>query len=143
MNNLAQPSQTPCVLLQLQRIILYKRLLEAYPFQRQRIVREAKLDIPPLYRAHIWAALLDVQVTRHHNSSEHELSTLLHNASESQFSSLHASFSFCQRLQRGQEIGQLTRAFLFPMFAVMFYTEITPEWTFFKSQSSYSIQSQI
>ncbi|KAM7291014.1 hypothetical protein ISCGN_027590, partial [Ixodes scapularis] len=46
---------------QLQRIILYKRLLEAYPFQRQRIVREAKLDIPPLYRAHIWAALLDVQ----------------------------------------------------------------------------------
>uniref|UniRef100_A0A6B0VFX4 Putative serine/threonine protein kinase n=1 Tax=Ixodes ricinus TaxID=34613 RepID=A0A6B0VFX4_IXORI len=46
---------------QLQRIILYKRLLEAYPYQRQRIVREAKLDIPPLYRAHIWAALLDVQ----------------------------------------------------------------------------------
>ncbi|KAG0419976.1 hypothetical protein HPB47_003761, partial [Ixodes persulcatus] len=52
------PTEQLC---QLQRIILYKRLLEAYPFQRQRIVREAKLDIPPLYRAHIWAALLDVQ----------------------------------------------------------------------------------
>lgn len=46
---------------QLQRVILYNRLLEAYPFQRQRILHEAKLDIPPLYRANIWAALLDVQ----------------------------------------------------------------------------------
>ncbi|KAH6934762.1 hypothetical protein HPB50_000693 [Hyalomma asiaticum] len=52
-----------CVLLQtqLQRIILYSRLLEAYPYQKQRIIQEAKLDIPPLYRAHIWSALLDVQ----------------------------------------------------------------------------------
>lgn len=46
---------------QLQRVILYDRLLEAYPYQKQRIIREAKLDIPPLYRAHIWSALLDVQ----------------------------------------------------------------------------------
>ncbi|XP_049268147.1 TBC domain-containing protein kinase-like protein isoform X2 [Rhipicephalus sanguineus] len=46
---------------QLQRIILYNRLLEAYPYQKQRIIQEAKLDIPPLCRAHIWSALLDVQ----------------------------------------------------------------------------------
>ncbi|XP_077518932.1 TBC domain-containing protein kinase-like protein isoform X1 [Amblyomma americanum] len=46
---------------QLQRVILYNRLLEAYPYQKQRIIHEAKLDIPPLYRAHIWSALLDVQ----------------------------------------------------------------------------------
>ncbi|XP_075544109.1 TBC domain-containing protein kinase-like protein isoform X2 [Dermacentor variabilis] len=46
---------------QLQRVILYNRLLEAYPYQKQRIIQEAKLDIPPLYRAHIWSALLDVQ----------------------------------------------------------------------------------
>ncbi|KAL3247205.1 hypothetical protein MRX96_057144 [Rhipicephalus microplus] len=46
---------------QIQRIILYNRLLEAYPYQQQRIIREAKLDIPPLCRALIWSALLDVQ----------------------------------------------------------------------------------
>ncbi|XP_064481936.1 TBC domain-containing protein kinase-like protein [Ornithodoros turicata] len=46
---------------QLHRIILYSRLLQAYPFKKLRIVREAKTDIPPLYRGYVWAALLEIQ----------------------------------------------------------------------------------
>lgn len=46
---------------QLHRIILYRRLLEAYPYKRPQIIREAKVDIPPLYRANVWASLLEVE----------------------------------------------------------------------------------
>ncbi|XP_067138557.1 TBC domain-containing protein kinase-like protein [Centruroides vittatus] len=46
---------------QLHRIILYSRLLEAYPYKRSQIIREARTDIPPLYRAHVWAALLEIE----------------------------------------------------------------------------------
>ncbi|XP_035208219.1 TBC domain-containing protein kinase-like protein isoform X2 [Stegodyphus dumicola] len=46
---------------QLHRIILFKRLLEAYPYKRSQILHEAKVDIPPLYRPLIWAALLEIE----------------------------------------------------------------------------------
>ena len=47
-------------MVQFHRIVLYDRLLQAYPFTRSRIVKEARIDIPPLVRAKVWAALLDV-----------------------------------------------------------------------------------
>ncbi|ESO83835.1 hypothetical protein LOTGIDRAFT_132681 [Lottia gigantea] len=46
---------------QFHRIILYERLLKAYPYKRPYIWKEARLDIPPLVRAHVWAALLEVE----------------------------------------------------------------------------------
>ncbi|CAL1269718.1 unnamed protein product [Larinioides sclopetarius] len=46
---------------QLHRIVLFKRLLEAYPYKRTQIFQECKLDIPPLYRPWIWAALLEIE----------------------------------------------------------------------------------
>ncbi|CAG5132571.1 unnamed protein product, partial [Candidula unifasciata] len=46
---------------QFHRIILYERLLTAYPFKRPYIWREARIDIPPLVRAYVWAALLEVE----------------------------------------------------------------------------------
>lgn len=46
---------------QFHRIILYDRLLIAYPFKRAHIWREARVDIPPLVRANVWAALLEVE----------------------------------------------------------------------------------
>lgn len=46
---------------QLYRIILFRRLLEAYPYKRPQILHEAKIDIPPLYRSKIWAALLEIE----------------------------------------------------------------------------------
>jgi len=46
---------------QFHRIVLFQRLLEGYPYTRERIVREARIDIPPLLRGKIWAALLGVQ----------------------------------------------------------------------------------
>ncbi|KAI8798608.1 TBC domain-containing protein kinase protein [Biomphalaria glabrata] len=46
---------------QFHRIILFERLLNAYPFKRPYIWREARVDIPPLVRAHVWAAILEVE----------------------------------------------------------------------------------
>lgn len=48
------------MLFQFHRIILYERLLQGYPYTKSRIVKEARLDIPPLLRAKVWAAMLDV-----------------------------------------------------------------------------------
>jgi len=45
---------------QLYRIILFDKLLEAYPVTRSLVVREAREDIPPLYRARVWSALLKI-----------------------------------------------------------------------------------
>uniref|UniRef100_A0A6A7FNK6 TBC domain-containing protein kinase-like protein n=2 Tax=Hirondellea gigas TaxID=1518452 RepID=A0A6A7FNK6_9CRUS len=45
---------------QFHRIILYHRLLRAYPYQRDRIVIEAGQDITPYWRGLVWAALLGV-----------------------------------------------------------------------------------
>ncbi|KAK6172384.1 hypothetical protein SNE40_016044 [Patella caerulea] len=46
---------------QFHRIILYARLLQGYPHKRAHIWKEARLDIPPLVRPHVWAALLEVE----------------------------------------------------------------------------------
>ena len=51
-----------CVIFQFHRIILYERLLKAYPYKRAHIWKEARIDIPPLVRDSVWAALLDVEV---------------------------------------------------------------------------------
>ncbi len=48
-------------LLQFHRMILYERLLKAYPYKKAHIWKEARVDIPPLYRNLVWAALLEVE----------------------------------------------------------------------------------
>ena len=45
---------------QVYRIALFKRLLQAYPYLRERLWKEARVDIPPFYRGKVWAGLLDV-----------------------------------------------------------------------------------
>ena len=47
---------------QFHRLILFSRLLESYPYSQPRIVAEALLDVCPLLRGEIWAALLGVKV---------------------------------------------------------------------------------
>lgn len=44
---------------QFYRIVLFERLLKAYPFSKNLIVEQAKIDIPPLLRGRIWACLLN------------------------------------------------------------------------------------
>jgi TBC domain-containing protein kinase-like protein len=39
-----------------------RRFIRAFPFEKERLKFEASKDIPPAYRAQIWAALLDVFV---------------------------------------------------------------------------------
>ncbi|XP_076117916.1 TBC domain-containing protein kinase-like protein [Mytilus galloprovincialis] len=46
---------------QFHRVILYERLLKAYPYTRARVWKEARTDIPPHVRAHVWAAILEVE----------------------------------------------------------------------------------
>jgi len=45
---------------QFHRIVLYDRLIKGYPYKKTAILKEARKDIPPLYRGNIWAALLEV-----------------------------------------------------------------------------------
>ncbi|CAB4028877.1 TBC domain-containing kinase, partial [Paramuricea clavata] len=45
---------------QFRRIVIFQRLLEGYPYTRDKIIKEARVDIPPLLRDKIWAALLNV-----------------------------------------------------------------------------------
>lgn len=45
---------------QFYRIVLFERLLKAYPFTRDMIVGQAMIDIPPFLRGRIWACLLNV-----------------------------------------------------------------------------------
>ena len=47
---------------QFHRTIMFARLLESYPFSRKLIVAESKVDICPLMRGEIWAAILGVKV---------------------------------------------------------------------------------
>jgi TBC domain-containing protein kinase-like protein len=42
------------------RIALFSRYLYAYPFKKNELYQECRIDIPPHYRALAWAALLDV-----------------------------------------------------------------------------------
>ncbi|XP_065188114.1 TBC domain-containing protein kinase-like protein isoform X1 [Sycon ciliatum] len=46
---------------QIQRLVYFQRLLEGYPYSRDRLSKAAQHDIPPPVRAHIWAALLGVK----------------------------------------------------------------------------------
>lgn len=46
---------------QLSRMILFDRLINAYPFKRSWLWLESRKDIPPLYRGFVWAALLNVK----------------------------------------------------------------------------------
>lgn len=49
---------------QCERIVLFKRLLFGCPFLKDQLKREASIDIPPYYRAQIWAILLDVPANK-------------------------------------------------------------------------------
>uniref|UniRef100_A0A8C8RNL7 TBC domain-containing protein kinase-like protein n=1 Tax=Pelusios castaneus TaxID=367368 RepID=A0A8C8RNL7_9SAUR len=46
---------------QLNRIVLFDRLLKAYPYKKNQVWKEARVDIPPLMRGLTWAALLGVE----------------------------------------------------------------------------------
>ncbi|KAJ0050773.1 hypothetical protein NL108_005880, partial [Boleophthalmus pectinirostris] len=46
---------------QLLRIILFDRLLQAYPYKKHLVWKEARVDIPPLVRGLAWAALLGIE----------------------------------------------------------------------------------
>ncbi|XP_037546336.1 TBC domain-containing protein kinase-like protein [Nematolebias whitei] len=46
---------------QLIRIILFERLLKAYPYKKNCVWKEARVDIPPLVRGPAWAALLGIE----------------------------------------------------------------------------------
>ncbi|PRD24598.1 UNVERIFIED_CONTAM: TBC domain-containing protein kinase-like protein [Trichonephila clavipes] len=65
------------LVLLLHRIVLFKRLLEAYPYKRTLISQECKLDIPPLYRPWVWAALLEIEgdIQEGYNSIDKETPT--------------------------------------------------------------------
>ncbi|XP_050428311.1 TBC domain-containing protein kinase-like protein [Adelges cooleyi] len=45
---------------QFHRVVLFDRLLSAYPHELDRLLTEAKKDIPPYYRGEIWTCLLNV-----------------------------------------------------------------------------------
>ncbi|XP_069678323.1 TBC domain-containing protein kinase-like protein [Periplaneta americana] len=45
---------------QFHRVVLYDRLIKGYPYKKAAVLKEARKDIPPLYRGNIWAALLEV-----------------------------------------------------------------------------------
>ncbi|KRZ53676.1 TBC domain-containing protein kinase-like protein [Trichinella nativa] len=51
------------VIYQLRRMAVLHRCLEAYPYTKDKLVVEARSDVPPLYRGYIWTALLDVPCT--------------------------------------------------------------------------------
>ncbi|VDK76897.1 unnamed protein product, partial [Anisakis simplex] len=42
------------------RMFILSRLLAAYPFRERLLLHECGADVPPLYRAHLWAAFLNV-----------------------------------------------------------------------------------
>ena len=46
---------------QFHRIVLFSRYLVGYPFKKNELFRECRIDIPPLYRSLAWAVLLDVR----------------------------------------------------------------------------------
>ena len=45
---------------QCSRVIIYRKLLQGYPFREKQIYTEALTDVVPKYRAKIWAALLNI-----------------------------------------------------------------------------------
>lgn len=61
-----ETSQLPLVIrerdveYQFHRLLIFERLLQAYPFKAECILKEARKDIPPFFRALVWASLLRV-----------------------------------------------------------------------------------
>ncbi|XP_022916046.2 TBC domain-containing protein kinase-like protein [Onthophagus taurus] len=51
---------------QFHRIILLRKLLHGYPYTRDLIINQSLVDIPPLLRGDIWAALLNVRGNYEH-----------------------------------------------------------------------------
>ena len=49
-------------LLQFHRLVLYRTLLEGYPYTQDVIITESIIDICPFFRGEIWAALLNIRV---------------------------------------------------------------------------------
>lgn len=47
---------------QFHRIVLFDRLIKGYPYTKVMVVKEARIDIPPLVRPHVWAVILDINV---------------------------------------------------------------------------------
>jgi hypothetical protein len=45
---------------QFHRIIIFSRYLLGYPFKKKELYEQCRIDIPPIYRGHAWATLLDV-----------------------------------------------------------------------------------
>ena len=66
------------MLLQFHRLILYGRLLKAYPYKRAHIWKEARVDIPPLVRNLVWGALLEIEGDIHarYDATDKETPTL-------------------------------------------------------------------
>ncbi|UXI20615.1 hepatocellular carcinoma-associated antigen [Sarcoptes scabiei] len=46
---------------QCERLFIFKALLNGYPFLRNQLIMESKIDICPLYRSQIWSSLLNVR----------------------------------------------------------------------------------
>ncbi|XP_053713889.1 TBC domain-containing protein kinase-like protein [Synchiropus splendidus] len=46
---------------QLNRIVLFDRLLKAYPYKKNLMWKEARVDVPPLVRGLVWAGLLGIE----------------------------------------------------------------------------------
>ena len=46
---------------QFHRIILFSRYLIGYPYKKNELFKECRVDIPPIYRSLAWAALLEVR----------------------------------------------------------------------------------
>lgn len=61
-----ETSQLPLVIrerdaeYQLHRLLTFQRLLQAYPYKADSVLREARKDTPPFYQALVWASLLGV-----------------------------------------------------------------------------------
>ena len=86
---------------QLHRLVLFSRLLESYPYSQPRIVAEALLDICPLLRGEIWAALLGVKVTmatQSHTSYYIQYSLCTHVMFLVKIFNIFANYSTCIRV---------------------------------------------
>ena len=46
---------------QCERMMIFKRLMEGWPFVRSNLIQSSKIDVPPFYRAQVWAAMLNIK----------------------------------------------------------------------------------
>lgn len=45
---------------QFHRVVVFARLLASYPYKKDQLYKECRIDIPPIYRNLAWCALLNV-----------------------------------------------------------------------------------